>query len=344
MKIDIINSNLTKNCQIQINDFLLKYGSATTFFQSPSYFMACLQTTNKKPTYILLYSDDDKLIGVLLYVRQNFIRLPLAKFMSSRDIIIGGPVVKEDNSLALIRILDVYIKQRFLPIYSEFRNLFDQSKNKEIFAKKNIVFEEHLNILVDISKDEESLRKSLKTNAKRNIQKSIKEGCEFSEDTTISSLKDSYKILKEVYERAKLPLPSLVYFENMLNCSTRGNELKNFKVKYNNETIACMLCVVSNNMIYEYYTGAFQNYFDKYPNYLLTWEIFMWGKKHNINTFDFGGAGKPNIPYGVREYKLKFGGELINYGRFTRINYPLAYKISVRSFNLLRRIINKIYK
>lgn len=336
MKIEVINSNLTGNHQSQVNNFLLKYGSATTFFQSPSYFMACLQTTNKKPTYILLYSDDNILIGVLLYVRQTFIQLPIVKFMSSRDIIIGGPIIKNANSIALKKILNVYVKQSTLPVYSEFRNLFDQTNNKEIFAKNDIMFEEHLNIIVDISVDEDSLRKSLKANARRNIQKSIKEGCEFNEDTTISSLKDSYQILKEVYERAKLPLPGLSYFENMLRNSIRGNELKNFKVKYNNETIACMLCVVSNNKIYEYYTGAFQNYYNKYPNYLLTWEIFIWGKKNNINTFDFGGAGKPDIPYGVRDFKLKFGGELINYGRFTRINYPLVYKVSVWFFNLIR--------
>lgn len=42
-------------------------------------------------------------------------------------------------------------------------------------------------------------------------------------------------------------------------------------------------------------------------------------KELGCTTFDFMGAGKPNKPYGVREFKKRFGGELVEYGRYRLI-------------------------
>jgi len=57
--------------------------------------------------------------------------------------------------------------------------------------------------------------------------------------------------------------------------------------------------------------------------------------------FDFMGVGIPNRPYGVRDFKSKFGGELVNYGRFGRRNSKILYVISELGFNLLA-LLNKI--
>ena len=68
---------------------------------------------------------------------------------------------------------------------------------------------------------------------------------------------------------------------------------------------------------------------NKYPNDLIPWEVFLWGKENGYKLLDFGGAGKPDIPYGVREYKRKFGGELVNYGRFTHIHKPILMAFGI---------------
>jgi len=65
------------------------------------------------------------------------------------------------------------------------------------------------------------------------------------------------------------------------------------------------------------------------PNDVLPWHIFLWGKQNGFKVFDFGGAGKPNIPYGVRDYKLKFGGKLVNFGRFELIHKPVLYRLGL---------------
>lgn len=51
-------------------------------------------------------------------------------------------------------------------------------------------------------------------------------------------------------------------------------------------------------------------------------KYFDRGHQNRFQIFDFGGAGKPNVSYGVRYYKMSFGGKLVNYGRYTLVLNP----------------------
>lgn len=66
------------------------------------------------------------------------------------------------------------------------------------------------------------------------------------------------------------------------------------------------------DVVYAWYAGSNAEYFNKRPNDFLMWNVLLWSKEKGYKLFDFGGAGKPNIPYGVREYKLKYGGQKIS--------------------------------
>jgi lipid II:glycine glycyltransferase (peptidoglycan interpeptide bridge formation enzyme) len=71
----------------------------------------------------------------------------------------------------------------------------------------------------------------------------------------------------------------------------------------------------------------------------MPWQVFLWGKKEGYRMFDFGGAGKPDVAYGVRDYKKKFGGQVVNYGRFEKIHRPFLYRTVKAGFNVYQRII-----
>jgi len=47
------------------------------------------------------------------------------------------------------------------------------------------------------------------------------------------------------------------------------------------------------------------------------------------------GVGIPEREYGVREFKMRFGGKTVNFGRFARINNKTVYTISEIGFNIL---------
>ena len=90
--------------------------------------------------------------------------------------------------------------------------------------------------------------------------------------------------------------------------------------------------------MYDWYAGSYQAYYKKYPNDLIPWKAFLGGQKNGFKKFDFGGAGKPGIPYGVRDYKKKFGGEFVNYGRFEQVHKPFLFQIGKLGLKVWQRL------
>lgn len=49
------------------------------------------------------------------------------------------------------------------------------------------------------------------------------------------------------------------------------------------------------------------------------------------------GAGEPGVPYGVRDFKAEFGGQLVEHGRFIHICKPMLYRIGKLGVKFLKR-------
>jgi lipid II:glycine glycyltransferase (peptidoglycan interpeptide bridge formation enzyme) len=114
---------------------------------------------------------------------------------------------------------------------------------------------------------------------------------------------------------------------------------KKFVAKYQSEIISCRFVLCYKKVVYDWFAGTDESHLDKYPNDFLPWKIIQWSKENNYMTFDFGGAGRPEEPYGVREYKLKFGGKLVDNGRFVCIHNKFLFLIGhfgLKLFKLLR--------
>ena len=58
---------------------------------------------------------------------------------------------------------------------------------------------------------------------------------------------------------------------------------------------------------------------------------------HGCNRFDMMGAGKPDEAYGVRDFKARFGGEQVEYGRFLYIRKSLLYWIGKLGVKFLKK-------
>jgi len=291
-------------------------------FQTSEMYEVYKNTKNYEPIFIAVINDNDEILGILLAVIQKEYSGVLGNF-TARSIIFGGPLIKNNDAGILDFILKEYNKAiRKKAIYSQFRNMWDWGDLKDIFIKNGFEYEDHLDIIVDLNKNEEELWKELNAKRRNEIRRAKKENSLFSIKNTLTDLNECYKILKSVYNRAKLPLPSFDFFVNIFKISNANLGLEIFCAEYENKIIGCMLALVYKNTIYDFYAGAYSEYYNKYPNDLIPWEAFLWGKQNGYTLFDFGGAGKPNKPYSVRDYKLKFGGQLVNWGRFEKVHKP----------------------
>ena len=100
-----------------------------------------------------------------------------------------------------------------------------------------------------------------------------------------------------------------------------------------------MTWLLYNGRIIYWYTGVDKAYSSFRANDLLVWHCLEWGSANGYRLFDFGGAGKPDEEYGVRDFKAKFGGELVNLGRYQHTHHPLLLKGSETAYGLLRRFM-----
>jgi serine/alanine adding enzyme len=309
-------------------------------FQSPKMFEVYQNSPLQKPYVFACYNLNNELCGILL---ANIIKVSsgFTGIFSSRSIIHGGPLI--NNELPeifelIIRYYNKFIKHKV--IYSQFRNLCE-SINTSVFLKNGYEYEDHLNIYIDLTKSEEVLWNELHTNRKKNIKKSRNALVLVKEIQQANELKLGYEILKEVYKNAKIPLAPERFFNNARNILQENNYIRIFGAYQDSELLGIRLILCYKDVITDWYAGSFQKHYNMYPNDLLLWEIFLWGRKNKYKLFDFGGAGKPSVPYGVRDYKIKFGGNLVNFGRFENIHMPIIYKFSsigYRIWKLLKRI------
>ncbi len=309
-------------------EFVLSHADGN-IFQTPSFYQAAKKTKNFEPIIIVIENENGNIQAVL----QSLIYNEYGKFLgklTSRSIIEGGPLLVNNDISTHKKILAEYEKHisKKKVIYTQFRNSFDTSFFENSFLENGYTYEDHLNIIIDLKKTEDDLWKEVHVKRRNEIRKAIKNNVDFITLPFEHSFESCYKILVEVYEKAGLPLLSHEMFRNLYKFLPPEAEIKVFSSIYNNEIIGCMLCLLYKDTIYDYYAGSYQKYYSKNPNDLIPWEVFLWGKKNGFSYFNFGGAGKPNVPYGVRDYKKKFGGTTVNYGRYIKIHKPSIYQIS----------------
>lgn len=308
------------------------------YFQTFNFYKSCVNSRNITPHLIIAF-EDSEIVGVLQFFTQYQLSIPCLKRIAARNIMWGGPIALNDDSVIIGQLLKAYVLNfNKSVLYTQVRNLFNTTLYRSAFESCGFRYEPHLNIIVDLTKTEEELWEEVNSKRRNEIRKAIKEGVTFELDQSLTALKDCYNILKEVYSRAKLPLPHFSHFFDLFSQSDNKSGLRICTAKFEGKIIGCMLVLVYKETVFDYFAGSPEEYYCKCPNDLIPWEVFKWAKKSGYKKFDFGGAGNPDIPYGVRDYKKKFGGVFVNYGRYERIHNPLLFKTAKITFKIWQKI------
>jgi lipid II:glycine glycyltransferase (peptidoglycan interpeptide bridge formation enzyme) len=167
---------------------------------------------------------------------------------------------------------------------------------------------------------------NLKSNKRRNLKLSKKEGVVWKITKEIEEVNELYKILMELYnQKVKTPLFPLTFFHELL----KVENAKIVVVKYNQHVIGgSVFVILPNKTIYEWFVcGEDRKYKNVYPSIVATWAGIEIASELGLKKFDFMGAGKPDVNYGVRDFKAEFGGTLVEHGRFLYICKPRLYAL-----------------
>ena len=266
---------------------------------------------------------EDEVKGIVVgYVQKDGGKLK--QFFSRRAIINGGPYLANDITAAEISELLENCKSGLKGkcIYIETRNFEDYSKYTVLFQREGFYYEPHYNFKIDTS-SLEAIEANLGKSRKRDIRTSIRDGAKIVEAQNIEEVGEYYSLLKDLYQtKVKTPLFPLEFFEQIFH-SKFGKILL---VKADGKILGGTVLVLGTDTIYEWFVcGLGNNGNGIYPSTMATYGGIRYAAEHGYKCFDMMGAGSPNDGgYGVRDFKAKFGGELVEYGRFKVIfNYAL---------------------
>ena len=332
---------------------LVDESPTATWFQTLEAYQLYASQKNEMIPLAIGVEEDGALVGVVVgYITQE--KNALKQFLTRRAIIVGGPLLAEnisDEALTAL-LLAVTNTSRLSPsgvpgkvrdfvgcsfasrlqnpIYIESRNFHDYSKWKHIFEQCGFCYQPHYDIHVRCDDAHQ-----MSDRRQRELKRAIKNGATVAMAQSEQEIRDWYQILAKLYrEKVRTPLFSEEFFLQFY----RNGVGKYLLVKHEGKIIGGMMCpILGGKAIYEWYVcGLDEEYKDLYPSVMATNAAIEYAKANGLPLFDFMGAGKPNEAYGVRDFKMEFGGELVEHGRFLCVRKPLLYKIGKMGVKFLK--------
>jgi serine/alanine adding enzyme len=326
------------------SDFITNHPEGSVF-QSPEFYDYLREVPHYHPVGIACSAEGvvaGLLMGFIIRERGGF----LGRFYS-RVIIHAGPLLaidrpdKQEICDCLLKTFTGKVKKESLVI--QFRNHFNLDEYRDVFARNGFLFNDHLNLVIPTGTTDEPSQ-TIRKRKLQQVRKSLANGAVITEATTTTEIDDLYSILLHLYKhRVKKPLPSKAFFTTFLRSSINGRLGIILLVKYKDQVVAGMVAPITPaKAMYEWYVcGRDKEFSEIHPSVLITWAGIEYARKKNIPIFDFMGMGNPGKEYGVRNFKMGFGGNQVTFGRFLRINNPTLYsiaKLGLKTLALLKHV------
>lgn len=316
---------------------LVDESPVTTWFQTHEAYEFFASLPEMMTPFCVAVETDGRLQGVAVgYVTQEKNRIK--QFFTRRAIIYGGPLladdITDDELRSLLRATTDLLQKT--AIYVETRNFNDYSRWRGVFEDCGFNYQKHLNFHVDTS-SVELVNNNLGKNRKRDIRVSLRDGAVVVDNPTIDQVREYYAILKDLYTtKVRTPLFDWEFFEKLFALPSARFLL----VAYADKIIGGTVCIcLDGKTVYEWFVcgqdGLYKNIF---PSELATYAGLKYAAENGCSRFDMMGAGTPNEHYGVRDFKARFGGELVEHGRFLKINKPMLYKTGEIGVKCLKKV------
>lgn len=279
-----------------------------------------------------------KIVAMIPPVRVETLK-GMASYIASRSIWYAEPLCDptDEGREGLSRVIDWHdqmVKRNTL--FGEIRPLFASGPEHSVLEQKGFSRYDYLNYVVDVAHPEDLLWRKVSKSARNSISRSLRRGVSVSLVEGPDVVERTYAMITESYKRASVPLASIELFKRAYELLPPG-VLQTRIATYEGQDVAGGFGLLYGDRFFAWYGGALRvpkiSPFD-----CLTWDEIRWCSQQGLRYYDFGGAGKPNEPYGPRDFKAKFGGDCVQYGRYQRIYAPLRNAIASGVYNSLRNM------
>jgi serine/alanine adding enzyme len=311
-------------------------------FHTPEMFEVFSRAKGHRPE-IWASTDGDRILALLTPVHIAIGNRAL-RFLTTRAVSYGGPLYDEspegiDGLAAALRGYTRHAGRSVL--FTELRNLSDLSEVQDVLADCGFSYEDHLNYLIALSRPVDEIFLGVGRRTRKQIRRGLRSGeVTIEEAMGPEDLGICYELLKRTYATAGVPLADRSLFEAAFDVLSPLGMIR-FPLAWIGETcVAASVELVYKDTVYGWYGAVDRRYVSYTPNELLVWHILKWAAENGYRTYDFGGAGRPDEEYGVRRFKSKFGGKLVNYGRNVRHHAPWRLAVSKMGYSVYRRFMD----
>lgn len=331
MRINIIKGSLPeKDVVKRWDDFVVSHRHGN-IFQGPAYYQLCLNTPGYEPVAVIAV-EGESVCGVMLgvIIKEN----GFLGYFSGRAISWGGPVADDqDTGQMLVGEYDRVIKGKV--IYSQIRMVGDKVEDN-LHIWKGYRKETHLDIINDLSQGEEEMLNNVHRERRRNLGRAKTKGVTVSLTEEPADINEAVVLILNLYRKIGLPAPPA---ELLLNGrQILGDKLRVFIARVEDRIAGARFVLCYRDMVYDWYAGSDPDYQNRYINDIMPWEVMLWASRNNFRIFDFGGAGRPDEKYGVRDFKLRYGGNLIESPRLLKIHRPLLMFAGEKGITFYKRL------
>lgn len=210
--------------------------------------------------------------------------------------------------------------------------------HKETFAASTI--------LLDLTKTEDDLFKNMHLKHRYNIRLAQKNGVIVDKAKDLTDFEVFYELFKSTSLRQKYYVHPKTYYQKIWETLFPKGMCHILTAKHNGKALASWMLFSYQNVLYYPYGGSSDKMHNLFPSNLLGWEVMKFGKELGCHTFDMWGAArnpndKSNAWWGFTNFKLKFGGELVEcIDSYDFVTNPVVYEV----FNLANNLRWKILK
>ena len=182
---------------------------------------------------------------------------------------------------------------------------------KEILAFRGYRVSPRLTSIIDLTKSEAELWYRVKKNARRYINKPIREGVAVVERNDEVGLKDFYKCMDDLGRRNEMYLPPFLFLKTILDIMVPKKMAKYHIVEYEGNVIGGSLSLCFKDTVTFRYGGGLERYQHLYPHYILHWTRIVETKNLGYKKIDLGGMPSDKNS-GIYFFKSRWGGEIKN--------------------------------
>ncbi|MBN1783010.1 peptidoglycan bridge formation glycyltransferase FemA/FemB family protein [bacterium] len=340
---------LTNSPDSRMWEKLLAESPHSTVFHTPEIYTAFKKTKNHAPLVYAAEKDGE----IMAMLNPVLITLKSGLFhpVTTRAIEYGGPVYRETGTgrQAFSELLKWYVSDiRKSALFTDIRNLTDPAAIAPLLDQAGFVKEPHINYWIRLDRPLDEVWNHFTKSARRNVRQAEKKGVRYVRMTDRGLLPEFYKNLQFTFVYKNTPLVDYSLFENIFDVLVPKNLAQFYLAEIEGAYFASFLVLLHKHVIYLWYSADNFKMRHYYPTDGFIWHILKWGHEHGYRNFDFGWAGRLDQPYGVRQFKEKFGGDMIEFGRHVLVHKPLLLQISKtgyqvsKGFGLFHKLLQRL--